>query len=88
MTRTVNYPTLVHWNVFFCVYFHIKILPRGVLLYLIACASCPRTLADTATLVKSRAGKLGIYGVFRANCGVLDNLCVIDMCISLHQPLS
>jgi hypothetical protein len=26
--------------------------------------------ADTATLVKSRAGTLGIYGVFRANCGV------------------
>ena len=35
-------------------------------------------LADTATLVKSRAGTLGIYGVFRALVGFSTMLYMYD----------
>ena len=37
--------------------------------------------ADTATLVKSRVGTLGICGVYRANCGVKGTCGVFDLLI-------
>jgi hypothetical protein len=49
---------------------------------LCVCVSvCLCVWADTATLVKSRAGTLGIYGVFRANCGVKGTCGVFDLLI-------